>query len=61
MLLSKGAHVNVQDKKGRTPAMLAAELGNDAILNLLIENDADLTLRDTEGRGEECYFVILHL
>ncbi|KAA8583450.1 hypothetical protein FQN60_015996 [Etheostoma spectabile] len=30
-LLSQGAHPNIQDKNGRTPVMLAAELGNDAI------------------------------
>lgn len=52
-LLSKGAHVNVQDKMGRTPAMLATELGNDTILNLLIENNADLTLLDKDGQGEQ--------
>lgn len=52
-LLSKGAHVNVRDRLGRTPAMIATELGNDTILNLLIEKNADLTLRDEEGQGGE--------
>lgn len=61
LLLSKGAHVNVQDKLGRTPAMIAAELGNDTILSLLIENDADLALQDKEGQGEKCSLFILHL
>lgn len=56
LLLSKGADVNVQDKLGRTPAMIAAELGNDAILSLLIENKADLSVRDEEGQGEKCSF-----
>lgn len=51
LLLSKGAYVNVQDRLGRTPAMIAAELGNDAMLSLLIENDADMALRDEEGQG----------
>lgn len=54
-LVSKGAQVDVQDKMGRTPAMLATELGNDAILNLLIKNNADLTLRDNEGKGDQCH------
>lgn len=54
LLLSKGAQVDAQDKMGRTPAMLATELGNDAILNLLVENNADLTLLDKEGQGD-CY------
>lgn len=54
-LVLKGAQVDVQDKMGRTPAMLATELGNDAILNLLIKNNADLTLRDNEGKGDQCH------
>lgn len=54
-LMSKGAQVNVQDRRGRTPAMLATELGNEAMLNLLIEHHADLTLRDKEGQGDEAH------
>lgn len=57
LLLSKGANVNVQDKLGRTPAMIAAELGNETILSLLIENEADLALQDKEGQGEKCYLL----
>lgn len=58
-LVLKGAQVDVQDKMGRTPAMLATELGNDAILNLLIKNNADLTLRDNEGKGDQCHTNII--
>lgn len=47
-----GANPNVQDKKGRTPIMLAAEVGNDAIVALLAKNNANLKLRDAEGKGE---------
>lgn len=61
LLLSKGAYVNVQDKLGRTSAMIAAELGNDAVLSLLIENDADMALRDKEGQGETFHLFSLHL
>lgn len=61
LLLSNGAHVNVQDKLGRTPAMIAAELGNDAMLSLLIENDADMALRDKEGQGQTVYLFSLRL
>lgn len=50
-LLSKEAQPNVQDRQGRTPAMLAAELGNDAVLSLLTHKQADLTLRDAKGQG----------
>ncbi|CAG12996.1 unnamed protein product, partial [Tetraodon nigroviridis] len=57
LLLSKGADVNVQDKLGRTPAMMAAELGNDTILGFLIENEADLALQDKEGQGVLFYCI----
>ncbi|XP_060946997.1 ankyrin repeat and EF-hand domain-containing protein 1a [Limanda limanda] len=50
-LLSQGADPNIQDKKGRTPGMLAAELGNHAIVELLTQSNADLKLQDAEGRG----------
>uniref|UniRef100_A0A3B4X162 Ankyrin repeat and EF-hand domain containing 1a n=1 Tax=Seriola lalandi dorsalis TaxID=1841481 RepID=A0A3B4X162_SERLL len=50
-LLSHGAQPNIQDKKGRTPIMLAAELGNDTILALLAQSHADLRLEDAEGKG----------
>lgn len=33
--------------------MLAAELGNDAIVALLAQNNANLKLKDTEGKGEQ--------
>uniref|UniRef100_A0A3Q3LM98 Ankyrin repeat and EF-hand domain containing 1a n=1 Tax=Mastacembelus armatus TaxID=205130 RepID=A0A3Q3LM98_9TELE len=50
-LLSQGASPNIQDKKGRTPVMLAAELGNDAIVTLLAQNNANMRLQDAEGKG----------
>ncbi|XP_026196624.1 ankyrin repeat and EF-hand domain-containing protein 1a isoform X2 [Anabas testudineus] len=56
-LLSKGAHPNIQDKKGRTPIMLAAELGNDAIVALLAQNNANLRLQDAEGKGVLFYCI----
>lgn len=51
-LLSKGAHPDVQDKRGCTAAMLAAQLGNYAIVELLSQSHANLKLKDAEGRGE---------
>ncbi|XP_018550244.1 ankyrin repeat and EF-hand domain-containing protein 1a isoform X2 [Lates calcarifer] len=56
-LLSHGAHPNVQDKKGRTPLMLAAEMGNDAIVVLLALSHADLRLQDAEGKGLLFYCI----
>ncbi|NXU17228.1 ANKE1 protein, partial [Pardalotus punctatus] len=50
-LLEHGAHPNVHDKMGRTPAMKAAELGHDVILELLAKANADMTAVDNEGKG----------
>uniref|UniRef100_A0A672FHN6 Ankyrin repeat and EF-hand domain containing 1a n=1 Tax=Salarias fasciatus TaxID=181472 RepID=A0A672FHN6_SALFA len=50
-LLSLGAQPDIRDKRGRTPAMLAAQLGSHRIVDLLIQNQADLRLQDDEGRG----------
>lgn len=43
----------MQDKRGCTPVMLAAELGNDVIVTLLAQSHADLRLQDSEGKGEQ--------
>ncbi|TDH00075.1 hypothetical protein EPR50_G00183820 [Perca flavescens] len=56
-LLSQGAHPNVQDNNGRTPVMLAAELGNDAIVALLVQSNANLRLKDSEGKGVLFYCI----
>uniref|UniRef100_A0A8C3ALM8 Ankyrin repeat and EF-hand domain containing 1a n=1 Tax=Cyclopterus lumpus TaxID=8103 RepID=A0A8C3ALM8_CYCLU len=56
-LLSLGAHPNIQDKKGHTPAMLAAELGNYIIMSLLAQNNADMRLQDTDGKGVLFYCI----
>ncbi|XP_044185961.1 ankyrin repeat and EF-hand domain-containing protein 1a [Thunnus albacares] len=50
-LLSQGARPNIQDKRGRTPVMLAAELGNEDIVILLAQNRANLRFQDAEGKG----------
>ncbi len=51
-LLSLGAHPDIQDKKGRTPLMLAAQLGYFNIVYLLITNHANVNLTDEEGKGK---------
>ncbi|XP_072217990.1 ankyrin repeat and EF-hand domain containing 1a [Leuresthes tenuis] len=56
-LLSHGAHPDIQDKRGRTPIMLAAELGNETIVALLAENQANLRLMDAEGKGVLFYCI----
>nr|XP_030124660.3 ankyrin repeat and EF-hand domain-containing protein 1 isoform X2 [Taeniopygia guttata] len=50
-LLEHGAHPNVHDNMGRTPAMKAAELGYEVILELLAKANADMTAVDNEGKG----------
>ncbi|KAA0708464.1 Ankyrin repeat and EF-hand domain-containing protein 1 [Triplophysa tibetana] len=50
-LIAKGASPNVQDRRGRTPLMLAAELGYDGIVSLLAKKNANMTLVDNEGKG----------
>ncbi|KAM7368236.1 hypothetical protein PAMP_014476 [Pampus punctatissimus] len=56
-LLSQGARPNIQDNRGRTPVMLAAEQGNDGIVVLLAQNHADMRLQDTEGKGVLFYCI----
>ncbi|XP_028858671.1 ankyrin repeat and EF-hand domain-containing protein 1 isoform X2 [Denticeps clupeoides] len=50
-LLSKGAHPDVQDKRGCTSLMLAAELGYDNMVTLLTNNHANMNLQDMDGKG----------
>lgn len=50
-LIAKGARPDVQDKRGRTPVMLAAELGHDSVVALLAKKRADMKLTDMEGKG----------
>lgn len=52
-LLELGAHPDVQDKMGRTPAMKAAELGHELVLDLLVKAKADMTAVDNEGKGKQ--------
>ncbi|XP_041661631.1 ankyrin repeat and EF-hand domain-containing protein 1a [Cheilinus undulatus] len=56
-LLSHGAHPDIQDKKGHTPAMLAAERGNNLILTMLAQNNANMRLQDAEGKGVLFYCI----
>ncbi|XP_067224333.1 ankyrin repeat and EF-hand domain-containing protein 1 isoform X2 [Chanodichthys erythropterus] len=56
-LLSLKAHPDIQDKKGCTPVMLAAQLGYYKILYLLIKHHADVTLTDEEGKGVLFYCI----
>ncbi|NXG58044.1 ANKE1 protein, partial [Hemiprocne comata] len=57
-LLEQGAHPDVQDKMGRTPAMKAAELGHELVLELLAKAKADMTAVDNEGKGVLFYCIL---
>lgn len=60
-LIAKGASPNVQDRRGRTPLMLAAELGYDVIVSLLAKKNANMTLVDNEGKGNNTFFYLFVL
>ncbi|NXS44622.1 ANKE1 protein, partial [Balaeniceps rex] len=57
-LLEQGAHPDVQDKMGCTPAMKAAELGLELVLDLLVKAKADMTAVDNEGKGVLFYCIL---
>ena len=41
--------VNAVDKDGRTPVMVACQLGHAELVTMLCEYDADVTLKDNNG------------
>ncbi|XP_005525496.1 PREDICTED: ankyrin repeat and EF-hand domain-containing protein 1 [Pseudopodoces humilis] len=57
-LLEHGAHPDVHDNMGCTPAMKAAELGHEVILELLAKANADMTAVDNEGKGILFYCLL---
>ena len=50
-----GADVNAKDKKGSTALILAAKWNSDRIVNTLIDADADIYLKNDEGRQAADY------
>jgi len=51
LLIKHGLNVNIQDKRGNTPAMVACVFNKPRILQSLISNGhADLTLKNNEGK-----------
>jgi len=49
LLIEKGADPNLADKDGRTPLMLAAINGNEALVRSLLEAKAGLSAKDAQG------------
>lgn len=51
VLLEKGCERNLPETKfGRTPLHLAAQYGQGAVVNLLVNNQADLSAKDSSGK-----------
>ncbi|XP_010614311.1 ankyrin repeat and EF-hand domain-containing protein 1 isoform X2 [Fukomys damarensis] len=57
-LLELGAHPDVQDHKGCTPTMRAAELGHELSMEILAKAKADMTIVDNEGKGILFYCIL---
>ena len=49
-LLTQGANPDIKDSVGRTPLHIAFYLENRAIIQLLLDNHADLSITDNLGR-----------
>ncbi|XP_004686999.1 PREDICTED: ankyrin repeat and EF-hand domain-containing protein 1 [Condylura cristata] len=57
-LLNLGAHPDVQDQMGCTPAMRAAELGHELSMEILAKAKADMSIVDNEGKGVLFYCIL---
>jgi len=51
LLVSRGAHIDDRDNRGRTALMMAAELGHDEVVEALLGHGADLSVVDNEGKS----------
>jgi ankyrin repeat protein len=58
LLLAHGAHVNLQDKDGRTALMQAAGTGKLELAKLLLENKADPNLIDNNSCAALSYAIM---
>ena len=56
-LISKGCNVNSRDKLGRTPLMDAAEIGSVGVIDVLIENGAEVDSEDKERHTALSYCI----
>jgi ankyrin repeat protein len=50
LLLDRGARIDDQDNRGRTPLMIASELNHTMAVELLLARGADKSLRDKQGK-----------
>ena len=54
-----GANINAKDKDGKTALMIAVVNGHQSLVELLLERDADLTVKN-EVSGTVQYWVPCH-
>lgn len=52
LLIEKGADMNGRNHKGETPLMIAANNGNELMVEFLVENGADISLNVVDNNGE---------
>ena len=57
LLVSSRARINLQDFRGRTPLMLAADRGDTDAALLLLQSGADMELEDESRRRAESYAI----
>jgi ankyrin repeat protein len=50
LLIARGAHLDDQDNRGRTALMIAASLGHEKAIDVLLAHGADRTIRDKEQK-----------
>ncbi len=55
ILVAKGAAVNLQDQKKRTPLILAASNGHTSVVEFLFSKGADINARDSGGQTALTY------
>uniref|UniRef100_A0A3B1JPL9 Ankyrin repeat and EF-hand domain containing 1 n=1 Tax=Astyanax mexicanus TaxID=7994 RepID=A0A3B1JPL9_ASTMX len=56
-LLNHRANPDIQDKRGKTPVILSAELGHEGMVALLAQYHANMNVEDNEGKGVLFYCI----
>lgn len=49
ILINSGANINITDHRGLTPLHLAARLGNESLVRILLDNNARHDIADCDG------------
>lgn len=51
LLIEAGADVNIKDKDGKTPLMVAVLNNHEQLVQLLLDKGADATVKNEFGKG----------